>query len=79
MGRIIRAFFSGEIPPVGDELLLDEKESQHRAKVLRIQVGDSVQVLDGQGAIVQLQASIARARIDEALATEDATLLAAGE
>lgn len=49
MGRIIRAFFSGEIPPVGDELLLDEKESQHLAKVLRIQVGDSVQVLDGQG------------------------------
>ena len=49
MGCIIRAFFSGEIPPVGDELLLDEKESQHLAKVLRIQVGDSVQVLDGQG------------------------------
>lgn len=68
-------------PQADARAALDSLEAGYRAGELDLPQTLLLQrqVLDGQGAIVQLQASIARARIDEALATEDAALLAAGE
>ena len=49
MSRAIRSFYNGTFGGIGDELLLDPTESYHLAKVLRREVGDSVEILNGNG------------------------------
>ena len=56
MGRVIRAFFDFEENlQAGDYLELDKDESLHLSKVLRIGVGDNVEVLNGKGYILITQ------------------------
>ena len=49
MSRTIRSFYSGPFRGDGEELVLDPEESYHLSKVLRRNVGDPVEVLNGQG------------------------------
>ena len=49
MTRKIRAFSSLQLSEGNDELILDEDESHHLCKVLRVKVGSVVEVLDGMG------------------------------
>jgi 16S rRNA (uracil1498-N3)-methyltransferase len=44
-------FFCETIPAVGGDALLDREESHHLAKVLRLQCGDPVDVIDGRGVL----------------------------
>jgi 16S rRNA (uracil1498-N3)-methyltransferase len=55
MTRIIRTFSSIELSGADDELTLDEEESYHLGKVLRAQVGSSVEVLDGRGSLANAE------------------------
>ena len=41
----------------GAEVILDEAESKHAVKVLRLSVGDSVQLIDGKGGFYQAEIS----------------------
>ncbi len=41
----------------GAEVILDETESKHAVKVLRLSVGDSVQLIDGKGGFYQAEIS----------------------
>ena len=49
MSRAIRSFYNGTFGGIGDELQLNPTESHHLAKVLRREVGDSVEILNGNG------------------------------
>ncbi|MEL0099053.1 MAG: RsmE family RNA methyltransferase [Opitutae bacterium] len=49
MNRIIRAFSEKSPTSVGEEFDLSETESIHLSRVLRIQAGESLEVLDGRG------------------------------
>lgn len=57
-------FFSNRIS--GNILYLDEKESSHAIRVLRLKEGDSVQIFDGKGNIYQAVISRAHPRQAEA-------------
>ena len=45
----MRTFFEPDFMESEDVILLDEVESHHLSKVLRLQTGDSIEALDGQG------------------------------
>ena len=49
MPRTMRTFFEPDFTESEDVILLDEVESHHLSKVLRLQTGDSIEALDGQG------------------------------
>ena len=49
MSRKIRSFYSGPFRGDGEELVLAPEESYHLSKVLRRNVGDPIEVLNGQG------------------------------
>ena len=49
MSRVIRAFTEESPTRVGEEIILPASESSHLARVLRINEGDPVEVLDGKG------------------------------
>ena len=49
MPRTMRTFFEPDFMESEDVILLDEVESHHLSKVLRLQTGDSIEALDGQG------------------------------
>ena len=55
MIRKFRAFSSIELSEGEDELILDEEESYHLGKVLRVQVGSSVEILDGRGSLAEAE------------------------
>ena len=55
MTRNFRAFSSIELSEDDDELILDEEESYHLGKVLRAQVGSSLEILDGRGALADAE------------------------
>ena len=46
-----------ELSEGDDELVLDEDESHHLGKVLRVQVGSFVEILDGRGSLVEAEIS----------------------
>ncbi|HDS83976.1 MAG TPA: 16S rRNA (uracil(1498)-N(3))-methyltransferase, partial [Phycisphaerales bacterium] len=41
--------------PAGDSVLLDPIQSRHLNKVLRLKVGDEVQIFDGKGLLADAQ------------------------
>ncbi|MDG1326549.1 MAG: RsmE family RNA methyltransferase [Opitutales bacterium] len=49
MPRTMRTFFEPDFTESEDVILLDEFESHHLCKVLRLQKGDSIEALDGKG------------------------------
>ena len=49
MPRTMRTFFDSNILGSNDFIYLDEVESHHLMKVLRLREGDEVEALDGQG------------------------------
>lgn len=49
MARYIRAFIEDSPENEGDEVLLAKDEGSHLSRVLRIQQGDAVELLDGKG------------------------------
>lgn len=49
MPRTMRTFFEPDFRESEDVILLDEFESHHLSKVLRLQKGDSIEALDGKG------------------------------
>ena len=49
MARYIRAFIEDSPENEGDEVLLAKDEGHHLSRVLRIQKGDAVELLDGKG------------------------------
>jgi 16S rRNA (uracil1498-N3)-methyltransferase len=51
MTRIFRAFSTMELSEGEDQLVLDREESHHLGKVLRVQAGFSVEILDGRGSL----------------------------
>jgi len=51
----IRRFYAPEIGPEGSQVALDEGESQHALRVLRLEAGDCLQLLDGRGAIAEAE------------------------
>ena len=53
MTRKIRAFSPMKLSEGEDELLLGEEESHHLGKVLRIQSGSMVEILDGRGSLAE--------------------------
>ena len=53
MNRKIRAFSPKKLSEGEDELLLGEEESHHLGKVLRIQSGSMVEILDGRGSLAE--------------------------
>lgn len=55
MTRKIRAFSSLQLSEGNDELILDEDESHHLCKVLRVKVGSLVEVLDGMGTLADAE------------------------
>ena len=55
MTRNFRAFSSTELSEDDDELILDQEESYHLGKVLRAQVGSSLEVLDGRGSLADAE------------------------
>jgi 16S rRNA (uracil1498-N3)-methyltransferase len=55
MTRKFRAFSSIELSGDDDELILNEEESYHLGKVLRVQVGSSLEVLDGKGSLADAE------------------------
>jgi 16S rRNA (uracil1498-N3)-methyltransferase len=57
MTRKFRAFSPMELSEGDDELVLDEDESHHLGKVLRVQVGSFVEILDGRGSLVEAEIS----------------------
>ena len=57
MTRKFRAFSSIELSEGDDELILDEEESYHLGKVLRAQVGSSLEILDGRGSLADAEIS----------------------
>ena len=68
MTRKIRAFTSLQLSEGNDELILDEDESHHLGKVLRVKVGSVLEVLDGMGTsadaeIIQLDRRAAQVKI----------------
>lgn len=50
----MRRFFCTMIPDVGGDLWLDGDEAGHAAKVLRLGVGDRVELLDGRGVTAEV-------------------------
>ncbi|MFM8268625.1 MAG: RsmE family RNA methyltransferase [Pseudomonadota bacterium] len=42
-------FLSLEIPPIGSVLTLDEEQSSHCVRVLRLRAGENLSVIDGKG------------------------------
>ena len=55
MTRKIRAFSSLQLTKGNDELILDEDESHHLGKVLRVKVGSIIEVLDGMGTFADVE------------------------
>ncbi len=57
MNRVVikdmRRFFFDPSTRSGDRVLLSEEESRHVSKVLRLKVGDSIELLDGLGGMYQ--------------------------
>lgn len=51
----IRRFFCESIPETGDEVSLNEGESQHALRVLRLEAGDRLQLLDGRGRVAEAE------------------------
>ena len=49
MARYIRAFIEDSPENEGDEVLLAKDEGNHLSRVLRIQKGDALELLDGKG------------------------------
>jgi len=49
MTRFIRAFAEHSPTEVGEEITLPDKEAIHLSRVLRLQNGDSLELLDGKG------------------------------
>lgn len=49
MSRQFRAFVEGPVEEVGEEILLSKGEGKRLAQVLRLQVGEKVELLDGKG------------------------------
>ena len=57
MTRKFRAFSPMELSVGDDELVLGEEESHHLGKVLRAQIGSSVEILDGRGSLAEAEIS----------------------
>ena len=55
MTRVIRSFVEVPLEEVGAEIILDPQESHHLSKVLRREVGDAIELLDGKGNIAQAE------------------------
>jgi len=53
----IRRFHCEEIGPVGTQVSLDEGESLHALRVLRLEPGDRLQLLDGRGLVAEAELS----------------------
>jgi 16S rRNA (uracil1498-N3)-methyltransferase len=51
MSRVIRSYFDGSLNNVGQEFTLSSDESYHLQKVLRKEVGDTLEILDGMGGV----------------------------
>lgn len=46
-------YFLAELPPVGQPLVLDEGESGHAVRVMRLREGERLELVDGRGWIVE--------------------------
>lgn len=46
-------FLYPKVPPIGEVLVLDEEQSAHCARVLRITAGESVSIIDGKGVLAE--------------------------
>ncbi len=57
-----RAFLESAADQEADRIVLDDRESHHLARVLRLRVGDPVEVLDGLGGVYDCRAETVRAR-----------------
>ncbi|MEC8044257.1 MAG: RsmE family RNA methyltransferase [Verrucomicrobiota bacterium] len=55
MKRVIRSFLEFPLEEARGEIILDLKESHHLSKVLRREVGDAIELLDGKGNIAQAE------------------------
>ena len=53
----MRRFYAQKEQIRDQEILLDEEESKHLLKVLRLQLGDAVEVVDGEGNLYQARIS----------------------
>ncbi len=53
----IRRFHCEEIGPVNAQVTLDEGESLHALRVLRLEAGDRLQLLDGRGTVAEAELS----------------------
>ena len=49
MTRIMRTFFDPNLQDSDKLIVLDEIESHHLGKVLRLRAGDRIEALDGRG------------------------------
>lgn len=58
-----RRFFSLPIPAVGETVQLSAEESRHALKVLRLQSGDRLQLLDGAGVLAEAEVLAAEGRL----------------
>jgi 16S rRNA (uracil1498-N3)-methyltransferase len=53
----MRRFYAHADQVFEEEILLDEEESKHLSRVLRLQIGDKVEAVDGLGNLYQAQVS----------------------
>ncbi|TWU40359.1 Ribosomal RNA small subunit methyltransferase E [Novipirellula aureliae] len=44
-----RRYYCPNLPPLGGEIKLDDSESQHATRVMRVKVGESITLFDGRG------------------------------
>lgn len=63
----VRRFFCATVPPVGGTVALPEAEARHALRVLRLQPGDRLQLLDGCGTRAEALLVEAQARKELAL------------
>jgi 16S rRNA (uracil1498-N3)-methyltransferase len=47
--QMTRRYYHPDLPPDGGRICLSEAEHQHAAKVMRVQVGDAIELFDGRG------------------------------
>lgn len=63
----VRRFFCSSLPPVGGTIALPEGEARHALRVLRLRVGDRLQLLDGCGTRAEAVLLSANPRQDQGI------------
>ena len=70
-----RRYYCPDLPVQGGPVVLGESESQHAIRVMRLQVGDSIQLFDGVGnqsdaTVIQINRRECHCRADQAVAID---------